>query len=302
MAAQDDLAVPAGDRAGEAAAEPEAVAARADGRLSRAHRGAQPSRERVHHHHRRAARQDARTAEQTLMRNAQVASVVRRALRAQGHPGDQGHPDHERLQDHRHLGAGLRVHHHRAAGPVRVRVDWEAQPARVRHGQRRGVRLWSARNPWDLDRAAHQVPPADRERRWRRTSCRCRSAPTPAGRFAGRPPFCGIVGLKQTYGSVSRHGVTTLAWTLDHAGPMTRTVADAAAMLQIIAGADPRDASCTADPVSQLLAAVDPDLKGLRIGVPTRHFTDGRARGRRAGRIRARSMTMQTQLARPLLT
>ena len=47
--------------------------------------------------------------------------------------------------------------------------------------------------------------------------------------------------LKQTYGRVSRHGVTTLAWTLDHAGPMTRTVADAALMLQIIAGADGKD-------------------------------------------------------------
>src|SRR4029453_12179764 len=51
--------------------------------------------------------------------------------------------------------------------------------------------------------------------------------------------FCGIVGLKQTYGRVSRHGVTTLSWTLDHAGPMTNTVEDAALMLQVMAGADP---------------------------------------------------------------
>ncbi|MGH9319363.1 MAG: amidase, partial [Vicinamibacteria bacterium] len=61
------------------------------------------------------------------------------------------------------------------------------------------------------------------------------------GSIRGPAAACGIVGLKQTYGRVSRHGVTTLSWTLDHAGPMTKTVADAAALLQVIAGHDPRD-------------------------------------------------------------
>src|SRR6185369_1537930 len=95
------------------------------------------------------------------------------------------------------------------------------------------------------------------------------------GSIRGPAAFCGIVGLKQTYGRVSRHGVTTLAWTLDHAGPMTRTVADAALMLKIIAGADPKDRTCTADPVPDYASALSGDLKGLRIGVPRRHFTEG---------------------------
>src|SRR5688572_23653251 len=61
---------------------------------------------------------------------------------------------------------------------------------------------------------------------------------------------CGVVGLKPTYGRVSRYGITPLAWSLDHAGPMTRTVRDAARMLSVIAGFDPRDATSSRDPVT----------------------------------------------------
>ena len=61
---------------------------------------------------------------------------------------------------------------------------------------------------------------------------------------------CGVVGLKPTYGRVSRHGVTPLAWTLDHAGPMARTVRDVASLLRAIAGPDPRDPSSAREPVA----------------------------------------------------
>ncbi len=61
------------------------------------------------------------------------------------------------------------------------------------------------------------------------------------GSIRGPAAFCGIVGLKQTYGRVSRYGVTTLSWSLDHAGPMTRSVTDAAQMLRVMAGRDPLD-------------------------------------------------------------
>ncbi len=94
------------------------------------------------------------------------------------------------------------------------------------------------------------------------------------GSIRGPAAFCGIVGLKQTYGRVSRYGVTTLAWTLDHAGPMTRTVADAALMLQAIAGHDPMDRTTTADPVPDYSLALTGDLRGVRVGVPVRHFTE----------------------------
>jgi aspartyl-tRNA(Asn)/glutamyl-tRNA(Gln) amidotransferase subunit A len=71
----------------------------------------------------------------------------------------------------------------------------------------------------------------------------------PAGR-------CGIVGIKPTYGRVSRHGVTPLAWTTDHAGPMTRTVRDTARLLGVISGHDPKDASSAREPVPDFEAAL----------------------------------------------
>ena len=67
---------------------------------------------------------------------------------------------------------------------------------------------------------------------------------------------CGVVGLKPTYGRVSRHGVTPLAWTLDHAGPMARSVRDVARVLGAIAGADPKDASSASDPVADYEAGL----------------------------------------------
>jgi aspartyl-tRNA(Asn)/glutamyl-tRNA(Gln) amidotransferase subunit A len=86
---------------------------------------------------------------------------------------------------------------------------------------------------------------------------------------------CGIVGLKPTYGRVSRFGVTTLSWSLDHAGPMTKTVAANAMLLQAIAGADPLDPTAAAEPVPDYNKALSGGVKGLRIGVPTNYFFDG---------------------------
>jgi aspartyl-tRNA(Asn)/glutamyl-tRNA(Gln) amidotransferase subunit A len=94
------------------------------------------------------------------------------------------------------------------------------------------------------------------------------------GSIRGPANNCGIVGLKQTYGRVSRYGVTTLSWTLDHAGPMTKTVADAAIVLQAIAGHDPQDPTTTNDPVPDYMKSLTGNVKGLRIGVPTNFFFD----------------------------
>jgi aspartyl-tRNA(Asn)/glutamyl-tRNA(Gln) amidotransferase subunit A len=94
--------------------------------------------------------------------------------------------------------------------------------------------------------------------------------------------FCGVVGLKPTFGRVSRHGVHPLAWSLDHPGPMARTVRDAAILFDAIAGPDPHDPSTVSAPEpAGLTAAVDRArerdgaVRGLRIGVPDRYFTDG---------------------------
>jgi aspartyl-tRNA(Asn)/glutamyl-tRNA(Gln) amidotransferase subunit A len=79
--------------------------------------------------------------------------------------------------------------------------------------------------------------------------------------------MCGIVGLKPTYGRVSKHGVIPLSGSLDHAGPMTRTVADAALVLQSIAGPDPDDPTTEDVPVPDYLAALSGEVRGLRVGV-----------------------------------
>jgi aspartyl-tRNA(Asn)/glutamyl-tRNA(Gln) amidotransferase subunit A len=88
--------------------------------------------------------------------------------------------------------------------------------------------------------------------------------------------LCGITGLKPTYGRVSRRGVTTLSWALDHVGPMARTAADVAILLQAIAGHDPADPTSSEAPVPDYLQELeDPrNLKRVRIGVPREYFFD----------------------------
>ena len=87
--------------------------------------------------------------------------------------------------------------------------------------------------------------------------------------------FCGIVGLKPTYGRVSRHGVIAFASSLDQVGPMARTVEDTALLLEVIAGRDPRDATSLAAPVPQYREALTRGVAGLRIGLPREYFADG---------------------------
>ncbi len=79
--------------------------------------------------------------------------------------------------------------------------------------------------------------------------------------------LCGIVGLKPSYGRVSRHGVFPLSWSLDHIGPLTRTVEDAALVLQAIAGPDPADPSTLGQTVPDFSAGLGTPLTGLRVGV-----------------------------------
>lgn len=86
---------------------------------------------------------------------------------------------------------------------------------------------------------------------------------------------CGITGLKPTYGRVSRAGGMALSWSNDHLGPMARTAHDCALMLQVMAGADPLDATASARPVPDYLATLDAPLAGLRVGVPENFFFQG---------------------------
>jgi aspartyl-tRNA(Asn)/glutamyl-tRNA(Gln) amidotransferase subunit A len=84
--------------------------------------------------------------------------------------------------------------------------------------------------------------------------------------------YCGVVGLKPTYGRVSLHGVCPLSWSLDHAGPLARTVEDCAILLGAVAGPDPRDRHCLPAPPPDYRAALGGAIRGLRIGVLTQHL------------------------------
>ncbi len=86
--------------------------------------------------------------------------------------------------------------------------------------------------------------------------------------------LCGVVGLKPTYGRVSKAGVLPLSYQFDHPGPITRTVEDAALLLQVIAGYDPADASTVPVPVGDYSGHLRDGVKGLRVGVPSDYFFD----------------------------
>ncbi len=137
---------------------------------------------------------------------------------------------------------------------------------------------FATRNPWDLER----VPGGSSGGSGATVAARqCFGAlGTDTGGSIRLPAsFCGIVGLKPTYGRVSRFGMVAYGSSLDQIGPMTRTVEDAARLLQVIAGHDERDSTSVDRPVPDYLAALSErtDLKGLTIGLPEEYWQKGLA-------------------------
>ena len=134
--------------------------------------------------------------------------------------------------------------------------------------------FFTTRNPWDLTRVpggssggAAAAASAD-------------EAIVALGSDTGgsiRQPasFCGVVGLKPTYGRVSRYGLVAFASSLDQIGPITKDVADTAQVLQAIAGKDPLDSTSVDTPVPDYLASLRNDVRGLKIGVPKEFFAQG---------------------------
>ena len=102
-----------------------------------------------------------------------------------------------------------------------------------------------------------------------------RWVPIPAARFASPGAFCGVVGLKPTYGRVSRYGLIAFASSLDHVGPFGKTVKDVALILQHMAGRDPLDSTSADLPVPNYAEQIGEPVKGLRIGVPKEYFGEG---------------------------
>ena len=91
--------------------------------------------------------------------------------------------------------------------------------------------------------------------------------------------FCNVVGLKPTYGRVSRYGLVAFASSLDQIGPMTRDVTDSALVMNVIAGYDPKDSTSVNYPVPDYTESLIPDLKGLKLGVPKEYFVEGMQKG-----------------------
>jgi aspartyl-tRNA(Asn)/glutamyl-tRNA(Gln) amidotransferase subunit A len=86
---------------------------------------------------------------------------------------------------------------------------------------------------------------------------------------------CGVVGLKPSYGRVSRYGLVAFASSLDQIGPLTQSVEDAALILQVIAGGDPLDSTCLDAPVPDYLFGLNDGVKGLKLGIPKEYFGEG---------------------------
>jgi aspartyl-tRNA(Asn)/glutamyl-tRNA(Gln) amidotransferase subunit A len=105
--------------------------------------------------------------------------------------------------------------------------------------------------------------------------CLAATASDTGGSIRQPAAFTGIVGIKPTYGRCSRWGMVAFASSLDQAGPLARTVRDAAIMLRSMAGPDPKDSTCSPDPVPDYEAAVGRSVKGLTIGVPKEYRLEG---------------------------
>jgi len=130
------------------------------------------------------------------------------------------------------------------------------------------------RNPWDPERVPGGSSGGSA------AAVAARLVPAATGTDTGgsiRQPaaFCGVTGLKPTYGRVSRYGMIAFASSLDQGGPMAASAEDCALVLNAIAGFDPRDSTSLQRPDEDFTAGLDRDLKGLRIGLPREYFGDG---------------------------
>jgi aspartyl-tRNA(Asn)/glutamyl-tRNA(Gln) amidotransferase subunit A len=131
----------------------------------------------------------------------------------------------------------------------------------------------TGRNPWDIRRAPAGSSSGSGVAAAAGLCAGALGSDT-GGSIRGPAAMCGLVGHKPTYGLVSRAGVLAMDWSLDHVGPMTRSVWDSAVMLQAIAGHDPADPGSLAAPVPDYLAHLDDGARGLKLGLLRRFYVD----------------------------
>ncbi|MDM7461547.1 MAG: Asp-tRNA(Asn)/Glu-tRNA(Gln) amidotransferase subunit GatA [bacterium] len=130
------------------------------------------------------------------------------------------------------------------------------------------------RNPWDLTRAPGGSSGGSAAAVAAHMAYAALGSDT-GGSIRQPAAFCGVVGLKPTYGRVSRYGLVAYASSLDQIGPLTKTVEDCALMLNAIAGKDPHDATSVDLPAPDYRAALVDDIKGIRLGIPQEFFEQG---------------------------
>lgn len=134
------------------------------------------------------------------------------------------------------------------------------------------------KNPWRLADGKDRVPGGSSGGSAAAVAARvaiCATGSDTGGSIRQPAAFCGLVGLKPTYGRCSRWGMVAFASSLDQAGPMTRSVRDSAIMLQSMAGFDPKDSTVVNEPLPDFEAALAGSVKGLKIGIPIEYRIDG---------------------------
>jgi len=131
--------------------------------------------------------------------------------------------------------------------------------------------FFPSRNPWDLSRSPGGSSGGSAAAVAARMAFGALGTDT-GGSIRQPAALTGTVGLKPTYGRVSRYGVVAFASSLDQVGPFARTVSDVAALLRILAGHDPCDSTSSTRPAPDYLASVEQDVKGLRLGMPREYF------------------------------
>ena len=134
--------------------------------------------------------------------------------------------------------------------------------------------LKSTKNPWNIDRVpgGSSGGPAAAVAA---SECMFSLGSDTGGSIRQPAALCGVVGMKPTYGLVSRFGLVAFASSLDQIGPLTKTVEDSALVLQSIAGHDSRDSTSLDVKIPDYVSNLGTDLRGFRIGVPKEYFIDG---------------------------
>lgn len=132
----------------------------------------------------------------------------------------------------------------------------------------------TTRNPWDTNRipggssgGSAAAVAAD--------ECIAALGSDTGGSIRQPASFCGVVGLKPTYGRISRYGLVAFASSLDQIGPITKNVTDSAILMNILSGKDPRDSTSAPVSVPDFTSALGKDIKGLKLGIPKEYFIEG---------------------------